>query len=363
MTPFRDGRAAALRNGRWGFIDEEGRWVGQPRYDWVHPDHFDEGPALVSANGLFGYVDRDGNEIVPLSLDQASPFSDGYACLFDRTSHKFGLIDARGDALTGYRFDECEPTFHDDRARVRVGSRFGYVDRKGELVLHLIYDQAQPFSEGLALVEDAGLRAYIDPSGKKILPANAPAAGRFSQGRAWVRLGPDQVGFIDRSGARIGAATWRDARDFTAEGVAWVQDAETGRWGLLDRDGALVVPPTYEDPGPFVEGLARVGLDGRYGFVDARGQLVVPLRYESVGAYAEGLVTVATERGGKRGVIDRAGQVVAEERYDRVGPYRAGFAEVTACTMKRVRPLGPEESVCEVFFIDRQGRELRQPIQ
>ena len=360
VTPFRDGRAAAMRNGRWGFLDDDGHWVGKPRYDWIHPQHFDEGPALVSANGLYGYVARDGSEVIPLSLEQATPFQDGYACLFEPQAMKFGIIDAKGLPVTGFRYDECDPGFHDGRARVRIGGTWGFVDREGELALPVKYEHAEPFSEGLALVEEAGLKAYIDPSGQRVIPANVVASGPFRNGRAWVRYGPDQVGFIDRTGTRIGPATWRDARDFSSEGVAWVQDAGTGRWALIDRSGAVIVPPTYEDPGAFHEGLARVGMAGLYGFVDASGDLVIPLKYQSVGAFHEGLVSVATHRGGKMGVLDREGQRVAPELYDQISPFRGGVARVTTCALEKKRPLGPEVQVCEVFFLDRTGEERRR---
>lgn len=360
VTPFRDGRATAMVKGRWGIIDDAGRWLTEPRFDWVHPQLFDEGPALVSQNGLYGYVDRTGKEIVPTRLEQATPFVDGHACMFDPQAMLFGIVDADGLPVSGFRFDECDPSFHDGRARVRKGRRWGYVGRGGALVLPMFYDYAEPFSEGLALIEEDGFKAYIDPQGKRVIPANGLAAGRFSQGRAWVRYGPDKVGFIDRRGARVGEARWRNAHDFSTEGVAWVQDPKGGLWGLIDRAGQIVVPPTYEDPGPFSEGLARVGRDRRYGFIDAAGTVVIPLVHRTVGTFHEGLVNVSTSEGGKQGVVDRTGQWIARERYDQISPYRNGVARVTECTAQKTTVLGPEQRVCEVFFLDREGKEHRR---
>jgi hypothetical protein len=358
VTPFRDGRAAALRNGAWGFLDEQGRWVGKPRYDWVHPDRFDEGPALVSAGGLYGYVDRDGTEVVPLSLPAATPFVDGHACATDPDTLRWGLLDATGRNLTGYRLDGCDPRFRDGRARVRVGEHLGYVDRTGELVLEPRYDRAEPFSEGLAWVEEAGLGAFIDPEGRRIIPATVARAGQVSEGRVWLEYGPDQVGFVDTQGRPVGPRTFRAARGFHG-GVAWVQDAESGRWGLLGRDGAFVVPPTYEDPGPFVDGLARVARDGRYGLIDTSGAVVLPLRYATVGAPREGRVAVRLEPGGLQGVVDLRGRTIAEPRYDEVSPYHDGVARVSRCRAVQSHPLAPAEPLCEVFFLDHQGRERR----
>ncbi|MFK7930823.1 MAG: WG repeat-containing protein [Myxococcota bacterium] len=360
VTPFRDGRATGMVKGRWGIIDDGGRWLTPPKYDWVHPQLFDEGPALVSTHGLYGYVDRNGVEVVPTRLEQATPFVDGYACLFDPQAMHFGIVDSEGLPVSGFRYDECDPGFRDGRARVRKGARWGYVGRGGALVLPMFYEHAEPFSEGLALIEEDGFKAYIDAQGRRVIPANGDAAGSFSQGRAWVRYGPDQVGFIDRRGARIGEAKWRNAHDFSPEGVAWVQDARSGLWALINRAAEVVVPPTYEDPGPFSEGLARVGLRGRYGFVNAEGTVVIPLVHRTVGTFHEGLVSVSTQSGGKQGVVDREGQWVARELYDQISPYRNGVARVTECTAQKLSVLGPETQVCEVFFVDRQGGELRR---
>jgi hypothetical protein len=354
VTPFRDGRAAASINGKWGFIDEEGRWVGKPKYDWIHPEHFDHGPALVSANGVYGYVSRDGIEVIPLSLDQATPFVAGYACIFEPQAMRFGIVDAEGLPVTGFRFDACEPRFVDGRAPVRIGDRWGFVGTDGAMAIEARFDRAESFCDGLALVEDGGLRAYIDVKGRRRIPANMQVASSFSDGRARVSFGPDRVGFLDRSGRVVVKDRWRDARDF-AGGVAWVQEPASGRWGLIDPDGNVIIAPKYEDPGDFVEGLARVARDGKYGFVDVRGRVVVPLRYESVGSFREGLVTVSTERGGKQGVVDRDGKVVIEERYDQIGSFRGGVAQVTECRWEKQGVLGPEAQVCAVFYVDRKG--------
>lgn len=359
VTPFRGGRAAASINGKWGFIDENGRWVGKPRYDWVHPAHFDEGPALVSANGVYGYLDRDGVEVIPLSLEEATPYAAGFACIFEPQAMQFGMIDAEGLPVTGFRFDACDPAFSDGLALVRTADRWGFVGRDGSVAIELRYARAEPFSDGLALVQDNGLRAFIDVEGRRRIPANMDTVRSFADGRARVSFGPDRVGFINQAGRVVVEDRWRDARDFKG-GLAWVQDPSTGRWGVVDRAGAVVIAPEYQDPGDFVEGVARVAKDGKYGFVDRKGRVVVPLVYESVGTFSEGFVTVSSERGGKQGVVARDGRVVAEQRYDQIGAFRGGVAQVTECTWEKKGLLSAEAQVCRVFYLDRKGKERRR---
>lgn len=356
VTPYRNERAAVMRNGKWGFIDLDGSWIGQPKYDWVHPQHFDEGPALVSVSGLYGYIDRDGHEVVALGLEQGSPFVGGYACIYEPQAMAFGLIDAEGLPVTGFRFDECDPAVHSDRARVRQDRLWGYVDAEGELALSVRYDRAERFSEGLALVEEGGLRAYINPEGERVIPANGLDAGSFSGGRAWVERERGQVGFIDATGQSVGPARWRAAQDFH-EGYAWVQDPSTGRWSAIDRSGQTVLPPRYDDPSPFDQGVARVRVAGRYGLIDPEGQPVVPLRYAAMGELSEGLVSVATEPGGPYGVVDLNGRTVIEQRYEHIGTFRNGLAPATRCRWEKSNPLGGDRQRCELVFVDRDGKE------
>jgi len=79
------------------------------------------------------------------------------------------------------------------------GQRFGYIDKTGRFVMPPIYDDAQPFSCGLALVtgDDEEDEYYIDKSGRKALVPKLPAEWWFSDGLAIVGT-PDEREYIDR---------------------------------------------------------------------------------------------------------------------------------------------------------------------
>ncbi len=47
-------------NGKWGFINKEGKEVIPCKYDVAF--EFNEGLALVQLNGKFGYIDINGTE-------------------------------------------------------------------------------------------------------------------------------------------------------------------------------------------------------------------------------------------------------------------------------------------------------------
>lgn len=358
VTRFRQGRAAAMVEGRWGIIDRDGDWIHPATLDWVHPQLYAAGPVLVSKDGLYGYLDPQGDWVLPAQYEQASPFHEGFACVRDPQAMRSGLVDAEGLPLTGFRFDECDPAFSDGRARVRLGDRWGFVEPSGELVISLRFDRAQPFSEGLAFVHEAGLTSYIDPKGHRRIPATVEAAGPFREGRAWLRYGADQVGFIDRKGAVVSEPRWREAQDM-CEGRAWVRDPKTNLWGAIDVSGRLVIPPEFEDPAPFHDGLARVARDGSYGLIDPKGQEVVPIRYAQLGELSEDRISFSTRQGGAVGVLLRDGKVLVPERYAQISSFQNGLALATRCEWEQ-RAVGRQRERCEVLYLDRDGRERRR---
>lgn len=126
-------------------------------------------------------------------------------------------------------------------------------------------------------------------------------------------------------------------------------------YGVMNTNGALVVPAKYDRIDPFCEGLAAVyefytykGNDDevptmaeKVGFIDKAGTLVIPLMYESVSSttmvwnnigmgtlkvgFSDGLISV--EKDGKWGVIDKQGKTVLPFQYDNsIGSFHNGLA-------------------------------------
>ena len=57
--PFREGLARVARNGKWGHINRDGKFVVEPRFEMAY--EFSEGMAQVILTKRTGYVNRDGN--------------------------------------------------------------------------------------------------------------------------------------------------------------------------------------------------------------------------------------------------------------------------------------------------------------
>ena len=67
----------SIRDGRFGYVDPEGRVVIEPQFDEAR--NFVEGLAGVSKGGKWGYIDRHGRFVIGPQFDWGHDFSRGQA--------------------------------------------------------------------------------------------------------------------------------------------------------------------------------------------------------------------------------------------------------------------------------------------
>ncbi len=113
---------------------------------------------------------------------------------------------------------------------VKRGDKYGYADESGKVVIEARFDDATPFSEGLAAVRvggpEDGKWGYIDGTGDFVIEPQFAGASFFSEGLA--------------------AVTTDDFFD--------------GKQGYIDRHGTIVIEPRFEQAWPFDDGEAFVQL-------------------------------------------------------------------------------------------------------
>lgn len=140
--------------------------------------------------------------------------------------------------------------------------------------------------------DDDGLWGYRDTEGRTVIPAVYQTANRFSDGMAVVRIdGIWQV--IDPSGAMILDCSQYDAVKPFSDGLAPV--CRDGKWGFITVDGTVAVEPRYEMAGILREGFAVIKLGGRYGYADGSGKIAAPPVYDYATGFRNGKATVSID--------------------------------------------------------------------
>lgn len=82
-------------------------------------------------NGRYGFIDREGKFVVPPRFEAASFFWEGLAPV--RFNGRWGYIDKSGALVIGYQFDAAG-AFIQGLARVEVRGREAYIDKQGKFI-------------------------------------------------------------------------------------------------------------------------------------------------------------------------------------------------------------------------------------
>ena len=140
----------------------------------------------------------------PVQTTRAAPRPVREPLVTFRQFDRFGYKDQTGTVVHKPIFDGAG-SFFDPLGRprqitwVRIGKKFGYIDRQGKYAVRPSFDTIHEFSEGYAGFRQGGLYGYIDEAGRVAIQAQYNSIEPFSTGIAAVRLG-DKIGWIDRTG-------------------------------------------------------------------------------------------------------------------------------------------------------------------
>jgi len=323
-------------NDRHGFIDETGSVKFMLPEEVYTIFGFSEGLAVAgkrvpNTNGQWGFIDETGKYVIEPKFVMVKTFSEGLAAVVfkenENAYRSVGFIDQSGRIVIPPQFTGegvSERGFSEGLAAVKMykdkkGDQWGYIDKSGKIVIELQFAAAGPFSQGRAKVGIAEPSwsidykwGFIDTEGRWFAKPQFKSAGEFSEGLAPVLLN-DKVGFIDLQGqiaitpqfdpdgasgcvlnGRVGASRF-------SEGLAAVQlkrDVWGKEWGFIDRLGNWVIQPAFACAAPFSEGLALIGVREdqgawRYGYIDKTGAIVIKPQFSEASSF-EGKLALVT---------------------------------------------------------------------
>lgn len=229
--------------------------------------------------------------------------------------------------------------FHEGRAAMqkRYKPKWGFIDKKGVLVIPAIYDKVYSFNEGLAFVKKKDKYFYIDSIGnikiKNVLPSIKTSAN-FSEGVAWIWDKKKGYVAIDKSGHHLFNIDefYRYKVDVFHDGLSRIEKRaykdfkDIYTYGFIDKIGSQVIDFKYDDAKNFSEKIAAVKSGNKWGMIDAKGKLIIPLVYDDIKSSSEGLVAVKNK--GKWGFVNHDGKEVIPCKYDEVESFSEDFAVV-----------------------------------
>jgi hypothetical protein len=246
-----------------GYLDLNGKYVIKPKY--YSAEKFFHNRAIVSTErNEFGVIDTKGKLIVPIEKDYISNYSEGYAPF--AKGGLYGYIDLDGYITIEPQY-KAAFGFKCGLAKVlKQGRKFHcYVNTNGEEVLSIRrFSSLGSFSEGLASVKLGNLYGYINKKGDVVIDPIYSSAGNFNEGFAVVQFDNLKYGYINIRGDKVIDEVYPEARSFS-QGVAPVRSMY--QWGFINTIGTLVVKPMFIDVGKRRNCVAPVCSCSGWGYI------------------------------------------------------------------------------------------------
>jgi hypothetical protein len=200
------------------------------------------------------------------------------------SSAKYEYVNAKGETKIPAMYDQAEG-FKDGVAVVKLGSKYGAIDKSGKMSIQPIYEYGLwNLGEGLLSYCDKNSKfGILDKNGNSIAAALYYGLSNVSDGLIAYVNKKEKIGYLDTKGNPVLDALYYQAWPFY-EGQAWVKqsDDKDARWMSIDKSGQVMFY-LGEDEEPetgFHNGLALVHTENGCKYVNTSGALVYSWSYE-----------------------------------------------------------------------------------
>lgn len=313
------------KDGKFGYIDEQGEIMIPANYDAVEP--YIEGLGLVVKEGKIGFLNKSGELNIPFEYEDGESFENGLAIV--ARDNQYGLIDRTNKAVVPLQYD-LVGKFNSGLALVANDTAYGYVNKNGNLVVPLQLEYATDFVNGFAVIDQDGKKGIINTLGRVVVPARYSWLENFNPFMVLRAKKDSAYGLIDSKGAEILAFEYDRIGEF---GEALALIAKGDKYGYANSKGEVVVPLKYDYRsealvwGKYENGYVKFHKKTKYGILDTKGEEIFPAIFEDVGKYS-GTELIAVKKRGKWGYSDQNLRLALPYKYELAETFVNGKGKV-----------------------------------
>jgi len=167
IFPSSEGLRGIRRNGKYGFIDDQGRLRIANRYESIMS--FSEGLAGIKIRNKWGFINRDEKIVIQPNYEEATPFHRGYSLV--KQNGLFGLIDTEGKVILPTRFHSIRVQDNGRLLLMKDGMQ-GLADAFGNVLLHPKYVSVEDLNNGFVIVQQNGKFGLTTLNGVSTVPTH-----------------------------------------------------------------------------------------------------------------------------------------------------------------------------------------------
>ncbi len=237
----------------WGYMSRENSVI--VKFVYREADDFRNGMARVRNEWKYGYINKIGIPVIPLMYDLLTRPSEGIITYMK--GKEVGILNAKGSRLTSEKY------FPRGLRKVYLNGRYGFVNPAGDIVVPIKYERIENLAEDFFTFLYKGKEGILVPyTNKIIVPSGVyDEIMELKYDFFYVKRN-GKMGLIDTAGNVVVAPEDYDTiYDFTGR-IAKVCKEE--KYGVLNREGVLIVPAIYDEIAVLKNGYIRGTKDEKF---------------------------------------------------------------------------------------------------
>lgn len=254
---FNCGLTPVCENELWGYINQKGEMVIPAKFSLATSFNPDFEYAIASYTGGDVVIDTKGDYIVPPKYSMITEITDysnpgipnGFFILKTETEDTtlYGLADTNG-VIIKPKYEYIDYIFSDGLVIFQENGKFGYLNKKGEVVIEAKFSKAELFCNGLAPVtfDEYGKWGYINQKGETVINPQFDYAEPFAFSK---KVTPVRI---------------------------------NEKWGLINNKGEYIANPQFDSVLPLSDNFLAVSKNSKEGLVDIDGNFVLEPKYDYV---------------------------------------------------------------------------------
>jgi hypothetical protein len=323
-TYFYEGLAAVKIGNKFGFISPQNEFVIEPVFD--DASSFKDGHSLVRVKNEYAMIDREGNLVFPFCQIPLVVISEGLLPVVDPVTHdKFGYADLTGMLVINPVLKLANPFSEGLAAVAKDDNRIVFIDTEGEVVIQtdsfidpMSSDSTYQysFSEGLCAIELINKETnqlqygYIDKKGDVVIPPVYEQAANFHEGVAAVKTSTGW-GIINHRGDFLIKPQYNLEIERSLYPLDLLEDFDKlsvtySKWMCVSENSSNSTLPRFSEGKILFQNE-----EGLCGYMDIEEKVVIEPRYKIAFNFFRGLACGAEEE--KLIYIDPVGDVVWKE--------------------------------------------------
>lgn len=283
-----------IKDSKYALVDVKNKKeIIPPTYDEARL--FSENISMVRQGNYYGFIDSKGESLTALEFEAVWNYNDNLILVQQRGKYKFlrkasmtntilGFADIMGvDNDTDY--DQVIFSHGDDYAIVKLDGKYGYINREGEEVIPLMFENATLFDDDVATVQFNGKWGVIDRDGNRLIEFKYERLMAFCNGVTVAQKGK-KWGAIDPADNPVIPFKYKHITHFNDAGLALAKKGKD--WGVINPKGETVAPFVYEFDIEYAslldlsEDFVWIKQGGKWGTLNLKGNLVIPFEYDKI---------------------------------------------------------------------------------